>query len=71
MTYIYYHYRLIPTGTETWNERILIGHDADGSDGWSYRWEFGNQTLHDHISVQALGSDSSTQATESIKVHSL
>ncbi|SFK83530.1 hypothetical protein SAMN03159341_101807 [Paenibacillus sp. 1_12] len=62
---------LVPTGTETWSERILIGYDKDGSDGWSLVWEFGNRSLHDHIYVQALGSDSSTQAAETINVHSL
>lgn len=60
-----------PTGTETWSERTLIGYDKDGSDGWSLTWEFGNRILHDHIYIQVLGSDSSTQATETINVHSL
>jgi hypothetical protein len=60
---------LIPTGTQTWSDRILIGYDKDGSDGWSLKWELGNRTLHDHIYVQALGSDS--QANDSINVYSL
>ncbi|MHA2855064.1 hypothetical protein ACXZ7E_13800 [Paenibacillus lautus] len=60
-----------PTGTETWEERELIGYDIDGSDGWSLSWEFGNRQFHDHIAVQALGMDGRTQANESINVHTL
>ncbi|MGM0884973.1 MAG: hypothetical protein ACQEXQ_28510 [Bacillota bacterium] len=59
---------LIPTGTETWSERELIGYDKDGNDGWSLTWKFGNQRLHDHIHVQALGSDSSSQSNETINI---
>ncbi|MCG8515846.1 MAG: hypothetical protein MI740_17090 [Halanaerobiales bacterium] len=59
---------IAPTGTETWSERTLIGYDKDGSDGWFLTWEFGDRTFHDRIFVQALGSDNSTQATETIKV---
>ncbi|WP_407268549.1 hypothetical protein [Radiobacillus sp. PE A8.2] len=58
------------TGTGTWDERELIGYDKDGSDGWSIEWDFGDRVLHDHISVQALGSDHTTQANTSINVHS-
>ncbi len=60
-----------PTGTETWEERELIGYDIDGSDGWSLSWEFGNRKFHDHIAVQALGMDGRTLANESINVHTL
>mgnify|MGYP000949831348 FL=1 len=59
---------IVPTGTETWRERTLIGYDKDGSNGWSLTWEFGDRTFHDRIFVQALGSDNSTQDTETIKV---
>lgn len=62
---------IAPTGTETGKERELIGYDIDGSDGWSYTWEFGDRKFHDHLEVQVLGMDSLTQATESINVHSL
>lgn len=58
------------TGTETWGERTLIGYDIDGSDGWSIEWEFGDRIFHDHITVQALGSDHTTQAKTTINVHS-
>lgn len=61
---------IAPTGTETGKERTLIGYDVDGSDGWSYTWEFGERIFHDHIQVQALGMDGSTQASETINVHS-
>ncbi|WP_243711845.1 hypothetical protein [Paenibacillus sp. BK033] len=59
---------LVPTGTQTWGYRELIGYDKNGSDGWSLTWEFGNRRLHDHIHVQALGSDHSSQANDIINV---
>lgn len=59
---------LIPTGTQTWRERRLIGYDKDGSDGWSLSWEFGKQRLHHHIYAQALGSDSDLQSNEIINI---
>ncbi|QFG00094.1 hypothetical protein PB01_15375 [Psychrobacillus glaciei] len=62
---------ITPTGTEPWGERTLIDYDIDGSDGWSLQWEFGDKTFHDHITVQALGSNGVTQAKESFNVHSV
>lgn len=59
---------LIPTGTETWSERKLIGYDQDGSDGFSLTWEFGDQILLNRISIQALGSDFSTMDYASINI---
>lgn len=59
---------LIPTGTQTWGERELIGYDIDGSDGWSLTWELGNQRLHHHIHVQALGSDFDSQSNGIINI---
>lgn len=59
---------VVPTGTETWAERELIGSDLDGSDGWSLTWDFGRRSMHDRIVVQALGSDGTTQAQEMILV---
>lgn len=53
---------VIPTGTQTWGERELIGYDKDGRDGWSLTWEFGNRKFHDHIQVQALGDDTISNA---------
>lgn len=61
---------IAPTGTGTRLERELIGYDLDGSDGWSINWKFGNRIFHDHISVQVLGYDNSTQASETINIHS-
>ncbi|QOY34646.1 hypothetical protein AWH56_018225 [Anaerobacillus isosaccharinicus] len=58
------------TGTGTWAERTLIGYDIDGSDGWSITWEFGNRIFLDYITIQALGNDGATQATESINIRS-
>lgn len=58
-------------GTGTWPERTLIGYDIDGSDGWSIEWEFGDRIFHDYITIQALGDDGTTRATEYINVHSL
>lgn len=57
-------------GTGTWAERTLIGYDIDGSDGWSITWEFGDRTFLDYVTIQALGSDGVTQATESINLRS-
>ncbi|OPA81044.1 hypothetical protein BVG16_01490 [Paenibacillus selenitireducens] len=62
---------LVPSGTETWSERKLIGYDKNGSDDWSLKWEFGNRTLHDHIYVQALGSDGLTMDNKTINVTSV
>ncbi|MCG7344847.1 hypothetical protein MHZ92_11935 [Sporosarcina sp. ACRSL] len=58
------------TGTGTWAERTLIGYDIDGSDGWSITWEFGDRIFLDYITIQALGNDGATQATESINLRS-
>lgn len=62
---------IAPTGTETWGERTLIGYDIDGNDGWSIEWEFGDRIFHDHITIQALGSDYTTQASETLNIHSV
>jgi hypothetical protein len=45
----------IPTGTATYDERVLIGEDTDGKDGWSITWKYGDEILHDHIEIQAYG----------------
>ena len=62
---------IAPTGTGTGLERELIGYDLDGSDGWSIHWKFGNRTFHDHITVQVLGSDYASQASETFNVITL
>ncbi|MGP0586209.1 hypothetical protein [Paenibacillus timonensis] len=61
---------IVPTGTETWGERELIGYDLDGSNGWSLTWDFGSRSMHDRIVVQALGSDGITQQQEILRVTS-
>jgi len=62
---------IAPTGTGTGLERELIGYDLDGSDGWSINWKFGNRTFHDHITVQVLGSDYASQASETFNLITL
>lgn len=59
---------IIPTGTQTWGERELIGYDKNGRDGWSLTWKFGDRNFHDHIQVQAIGDE--TVANEIINVTS-
>ncbi|MCM3624330.1 hypothetical protein M4D70_19060 [Brevibacillus borstelensis] len=59
---------VIPTGTQTWGERELIGYDKDGRDGWSLTWKFGDRKFHDHIHVQAIGDE--TVSNEIINVTS-
>lgn len=61
---------IAPTGTETGKERKIIGYDADGSDGWSLEWKVGNQALHDHISIEALGIDGRTMDSYTLNIHS-
>lgn len=48
---------LIPTGTQTWGQRELIGYDIDGNNGWSLTWTFHDHIFHDHIHVQAIGNE--------------
>jgi hypothetical protein len=50
---------LIPTGTQTWNERELIGYDIndDNDNKFSLTWEINKPFLHNHLQVQALGMD--------------
>ncbi|QFT90896.1 hypothetical protein FIU87_19810 [Bacillus sp. THAF10] len=49
---------LIPTGTQTWYERKLIGYDIkdDKDNKFSLTWKVPKH-LHDHIQVQALGEN--------------
>ena len=60
----------VPTGTEAWSERSLIGYDIDGQDGWSLTWNFDKQTLHERIYIEALGSDGSSMDNETIGITS-
>lgn len=59
---------LVPTGTDVWSERTLIGYDKDASDGWSLKWDFGDRKLHNHIFVQALGIDDVSMDSKTINV---
>lgn len=49
---------LIPTGTQQWYERKLIGYDIkdDGDNKFSLTWKI-PRPLHDHLEVQALGEN--------------
>lgn len=51
----------IPTGTETWKLRKLIGKDTDGTDGWSLNWQYNSSNYHHHIIIEAIGTNGSTQ----------
>ena len=49
---------LIPTGTQTWTERKLIGYDIreDKYDtNFSLTWSIDKPYLHDHLYIQAIG----------------
>ncbi len=59
---------LIPTGTDTWRERTLLGYDAQESDGWNLHWNTGGISLHHHIYIQALGSDGVSMTSETINI---
>jgi len=58
---------LIPTGTQTWSERKLIGYDIqNGKDNkFSITWKVPKQ-LHDHLKVQALGENGIVSSTLNI-----
>ncbi|MFE6078228.1 hypothetical protein ACFVQB_27610 [Paenibacillus sp. NPDC057886] len=58
----------VPTGTETWGERELIGYDTNGNDGWKITWNITRKSLHHHMIVQALGSDGKTITDETINI---
>ncbi|PZT53231.1 hypothetical protein [Paenibacillus silvae] len=58
----------VPTGTETWGERELIGYDTSGSDGWKITWNIAGKSLHNHLVVQALGSDGKTITDKTINI---
>ncbi|MCM3743777.1 hypothetical protein M3193_06445 [Sporosarcina luteola] len=57
---------LIPTGTQTWTERKLIGYDIreNPTDNiFSLTWTIDKSYLHDHLHVQALGDEILEQDT--------
>ena len=61
---------LAASGTDSWQARELIGTDTDGSDGWALDWSFGERDFHDHLLIQALGSDGLTMASETLNLTS-
>lgn len=58
----------VPTGTETWGERELIGYDINAKDGWNVTWNIVGKSLHHRLVVQALGSDGKTNIDETINI---
>ncbi|WP_423408975.1 hypothetical protein AABM38_02455 [Heyndrickxia sp. MSNUG] len=58
---------IIPTGTQQWNERKLIGYDIkdDGDDYFSLTWKIPGH-LQDHLEVQALGENEVTGSSLNI-----
>jgi len=49
---------LMPTGTQTWNVRKLIGYDiknGEKDDEFSLTWEGDHPSLLNHLHIQALG----------------
>jgi hypothetical protein len=51
-------YWLIPTGTQTWTERKLIGYDIkenQNDNSFSLTWKIDKPYLHDHLHIQAIG----------------
>jgi hypothetical protein len=51
-------YWLMPTGTQTWYLRKLIGYDIrknDKENEFSFTWNIDRSSLLDHLHIQALG----------------
>jgi len=49
---------LIPTGTQTWTERKLIGYDIRENQtdkNFSLTWNINMLSLYDHLYIQAIG----------------
>ncbi|WP_419880531.1 hypothetical protein ACN6MY_12735 [Peribacillus sp. B-H-3] len=49
---------IMPTGTQTWKERKLIGYDIkedDKDNQFSITWTIERPSLLDHVHIQALG----------------
>lgn len=49
---------LIPTGTQTWTERKLIGYDIrenQTDSNFSLTWNIDKSYLYDHLYIQAIG----------------
>ena len=57
---------LIPTGTQTWTERKLIGYDIrenQTDNNFSLTWNIDKPHLYDHLSIQAIGEEMVEQDT--------
>ena len=51
---------LIPTGTQTWTERKLIGYDIQenqNDNNFSLTWNIDKPDLLDHLQIQAIGEE--------------
>lgn len=54
---------LIPTGTQTWTKRELIGYDileSKTDKNFSLTWNINKPYLHDHLYIQAIGDETVT-----------
>lgn len=47
-----------------------MGYDIGRVNSWSLEWEFGERIVHDHINIQALGSDDRAMDDTTINVTS-
>ena len=52
---------LVPTGTDTWDNRKSIGVDSSGEDGWSVRYTYADEPLWSHLLVVAHGPGGRTE----------
>ena len=52
---------LVPTGTDTWENRESIGLDRSGDDGWSVRYTYADEPLWSHVLVMADGPGGTTE----------
>jgi len=52
---------IVPTGTDTWQYRQLLGEDTNPADGFSLTTTYGpERTFLDHIVLEAVGPGGST-----------
>lgn len=54
---------IVPTGSETWKYRKLLGELSNGKNVWSFTWNYGNELIHDHIVIQAIGDQGLEEST--------
>jgi hypothetical protein len=60
----------MPTGTQTWNQRKLIGYDikeGEKDNQFSLTWTIDRTSLLDHLHIQALGEGIANDTINLIK----